>query len=101
MPGRPAPYTASNAHTCESPHGNGPQTQLSGDVGYTIGTRWRKIRDIAARKARTALVGISIFIGVLGGRPSTMGQLLTRQMQRDLRTNELAMFRIFLDTPNG
>ncbi|WP_162909457.1 ABC transporter permease [Aggregatilinea lenta] len=63
--------------------------------------RTRKIaRDIAARKIRTLLVSASIFIGVLGVVIlTTLGQLLTRQMQKDLRAGELAMFRIFLDTP--
>lgn len=66
-----------------------------------FGIRTRKIaRDISARKIRTALVSASIFIGVLGVVVlTTLGQLLTRQMQKDLRASELAMFRIFLDTP--
>ena len=66
-----------------------------------FGIRTRKIaRDIAARKIRASLVSISIFIGVLGVVVlTTLGQLLTHQMQKDLRASELAMFRIFLDTP--
>ncbi|WP_324393420.1 ABC transporter permease [Aggregatilinea sp.] len=68
-----------------------------------IGIRLRKIgRDIAARKIRTVLVSASIFIGVLGVVIlTTLGQLLTRQMQKDLRPDELAMFRIFLDAPTA
>lgn len=65
-----------------------------------INPTWlRKIkRDVLARKTRTSLVCLSIFVGVLGVVVLTsMGQMLTRQMDKDIKTSELAMLRIYLD----
>jgi putative ABC transport system permease protein len=66
-------------------------------------TRVRKIlRDIRARKARTALVSISIFIGVFGiVTLFTMGDLLVEQLEDDLDKNELAMIRSYVDLNPG
>ncbi|NDJ75603.1 MAG: ABC transporter permease [Chloroflexi bacterium] len=66
-------------------------------------TQRRKIlRDIWSRKARTALVSISIFIGVLGVVTLfTMGDLLVRQLEDDLDQAELAMVRAFVDVQGG
>ncbi|MCB9437217.1 MAG: ABC transporter permease [Anaerolineales bacterium] len=56
-------------------------------------TRGRKIlRDIAARKARTALVSTSIFIGVLGVvMMFSMGELFIRQIERTIDVDTLSM----------
>jgi putative ABC transport system permease protein len=66
-----------------------------------IGTRTRKIlRDIMSRKARTALVCISIFVGVFGTITFfTMGDLLVRQLKDDLDQDSLAMVRSYV-APN-
>lgn len=67
-----------------------------------INKTWlRKIRrDILARKTRTALVSTSVFVGVLGVVVMTMmGQLLTRQLEKNLLTSELAMLRIYVKAP--
>lgn len=63
-------------------------------------TRGRKIiRDIRARKTRTILVAASIFVGVLGVVVlTTIGQLLTRQLEKDLNPDELAMLRIYINS---
>lgn len=63
-------------------------------------TRTRKIfRDIWSNKFRSLLVTVSIFVGVLGiATLTTMGQLLTRQLNRDLDTSEMAMLRVFLQS---
>lgn len=67
-----------------------------------IRTRGRKIlRDILALKARTVLVSLSIFVGVTGVVVlTTLGQLLTRQLKKDLNPSEMAMLRIYLDLPD-
>jgi putative ABC transport system permease protein len=66
-----------------------------------IRTRGRKIfRDIWSRKARTALVVISIFIGVFGTvMLFSMGDLTVSQLKKDLDVNKLAMIRAYLSTP--
>jgi putative ABC transport system permease protein len=66
-----------------------------------FGTRSRKIiRDITARKTRTALVSLSIFVGVLGVVVlTTLGELIAHQLQKDLVPSEMAMLRIFVDLP--
>jgi ABC-type lipoprotein release transport system permease subunit len=67
------------------------------------GTRSIKIfRDITARKTRTALVSLSIFVGVLGVVVlTTLGQLVTRQLEKDLVPAEMAMLRIYVEAPIG
>ncbi len=61
-------------------------------------TRTRKIwRDLSTRKARTLLVSLSIFIGVLGVVTLfTMGDLMVSQLESDLREDKLAMTRIYV-----
>ncbi len=64
------------------------------------GTRTIKIfRDITARRTRTALVALSVFVGVLGVVVlTTLGTLITRQLEKDLVPGDLAMLRIFVET---
>jgi len=66
-------------------------------------TRNLKIfRDITARKRRTALVTLSVFVGVLGVvAMTTMGQLVSNQLEKDLVPEEMAMMRLFVETPRG
>ncbi len=66
-------------------------------------TRTIKIwRDLIASPRRTLLVSLSIGIGVLGVVAMlTLGTLLSRQLQRDLRPQEMAMLRMYVDTPPG
>lgn len=66
-----------------------------------LNTHGRKIyRDIVTRKTRTLLVCASIFVGVLGVVILvTMGQLVTRQLDRDLKLNEMAMLRLYVSVP--
>ena len=68
-----------------------------------IRTRGRKIlRDIWSRKARTALVALSIFIGVFGTVTLfSMGDLTIRQLKKDLDVDKLAMIRSYLNVPPG
>lgn len=63
-----------------------------------IRTRIRKIlRDVWARKARTALVSISILIGVFGVVTLIgSGDILIRQLREDIQADELPMARVFL-----
>ncbi len=62
---------------------------------------WRKIiGDIKTRKGRTALVSISIFIGVLGVVTLiTAGDLLVKQLSADIREDELPMLMTFVVIP--
>lgn len=66
----------------------------------TWGTRTTKIyRDIVARRTRTALVSLSVFVGVLGVVVlTTLGTLITRQLEKDLVPADLAMLRIFVES---
>ena len=63
-----------------------------------IQTRLRKIwRDVGSRKTRTFLVSFSIFIGVFGVVALfSTGDLLIKQLEKDIQKNHLAMMRIFL-----
>jgi len=65
-----------------------------------IGTRLRKIwRDIWARKVRTLLVSISIFIGVFGVVTLfSAGEILIKQLEQDLQPDQLAMIRLAVAT---
>jgi len=62
---------------------------------------FRKILgDIWARKGRTALVSISIFIGVLGVVTLiTAGDLLVRQLKADIQEQDLPMMQVFMTIP--
>jgi putative ABC transport system permease protein len=63
----------------------------------------RKIlRDVWSRKGRTLLVAIAIFIGVLGVVTLiSAGDLMLRQLQKDLQQDKLAMLRAFVTVPKG
>ncbi|RPI95879.1 MAG: hypothetical protein EHM39_11380, partial [Chloroflexi bacterium] len=63
-----------------------------------IQTRLRKIlRDIGSRKTRTFLVSFSIFIGVFGVVALfSTGELLIKQLEKDIQKDRLAMMRIVL-----
>jgi putative ABC transport system permease protein len=65
-------------------------------------TRQRKIAgDILSRKGRTALVSLSIFIGVLGVVTLfSMGDILVSRLKKDIQEDKLAMVKIGL-TPAG
>ncbi len=68
-----------------------------------IRTRTRKIlRDIWARKGRTALVSIAIFIGVAGTIALfSMSDILVTQLRSDVKESELAMVQISLGSDPG
>ncbi len=68
-----------------------------------IGTRTRKIlRDVWTRKVRTLLVSTSIFIGVLGVVTLvSAGELLVKQLEKDLQEDRLAMLRVGLTIRQG
>jgi len=63
-------------------------------------TRQRKIAgDVLSRKGRTALVSLSIFIGVLGVVTLfSMGDILVSRLKEDIQKNQLAMVKIGLTT---
>ena len=65
-------------------------------------TRTRKIlRDIWARKIRTLLVSVSIFIGVFGVVTlRSAGDLLISQLEKDIQEDRLAMTRATISLPN-
>lgn len=62
-------------------------------------TRTRKIwRDLLTRRGRTLLVSMSIFIGVFGTITLiSMGDILVNKLEADLKEEELAMVRVFVD----
>ena len=66
------------------------------------GTRSRKIyRDITIRRARTLLVSLSVFVSVLAVVVlTTLGQIITRQLEKDLVPAEMAMIRLFVSPRN-
>ena len=66
-------------------------------------TRGRKIvRDIMARKGRTALVSISIMIGVFGAVALiSANDLLLAQIRDDIEPDEIAMTRLFVTVPSA
>ena len=66
-------------------------------------TRGRKIlRDIMARKGRTALVSISIMIGVFGAVALiSANDLLLTQIRDDIEPDEIAMTRLFVTVPSA
>ena len=65
-------------------------------------TRQRKIYgDVLSRKGRTALVSLSIFIGVLGVVTLfSMGDILVSRLKKDIQEDKLAMVKIGL-TPSS
>jgi len=62
---------------------------------------WRKIwGDLWTRKGRTLLVSISIFIGVAGVVTLiTAGDLLVKQLQEDVKADNLPMTQIYMMIP--
>ena len=66
-----------------------------------IKTRGKKIiRDILSRKGRTALVAISILIGVFGAVTLiSANDLLIRQIRADINPDEVAMTRLYVTVP--
>ncbi len=65
-------------------------------------TRRRKILgDVQSRKGRTALVSLSIFIGVLGVVALfSMGDILVSRLKEDIQQDKLAMIKVGL-APSG
>lgn len=61
-------------------------------------TRGRKIfGDILSRKGRTALVSISIFIGVFGVVTLfSMGNIIVDRLEKDIQADDLAMLKTFV-----
>jgi putative ABC transport system permease protein len=66
-------------------------------------SRWRKIlRDVWARKSRSAMAATAIFVGVLGVVTLlSAGDLLTSQLKQDLREEDLPMQAVFVSAPGG
>lgn len=66
-------------------------------------TRGRKIlRDVLSRKGRTALVAISIMIGVFGAVTLiSANDLLIKQIKEDINPDEVAMTRMFVTVPSA
>lgn len=66
-------------------------------------TRGRKIlRDVLSRKGRTALVAISIMIGVFGAVTLiSANDLLIKQIEEDINPDEVAMMRMFVTVPSA
>lgn len=68
-------------------------------------THIRKIvGDLRRYKARTSLVSVAIFVGVLGTVALfSMGDIIVRQLERDLKPEEMAMLNVELTTvtPNN
>lgn len=66
-------------------------------------TRGRKIiRDVLARKGRTALVSIAIFIGVAGTIALfSLSDILVTQLRKDIKEDELPMIQVFLTVNAG
>lgn len=66
-------------------------------------TRIRKIfGDILSRKGRTALVSMSIFIGVFGVVTLfTMGDLIVNRLEDDIQEDKLAMMKTHLNLAAG
>ena len=64
-------------------------------------SRTRKIyREITGRKGRTVLASTAIFVGVLGVVILiSVNDLVTTQMEEDLKEDELAMLNVYLALP--
>jgi ABC-type antimicrobial peptide transport system permease subunit len=66
-------------------------------------TRGRKIlRDIWARKGRTFLVSMAIFIGV-GGTVAllSLNDIVVRQLRKDVKESELSMLQVYVSANAG
>ena len=66
-------------------------------------TRGRKIlRDVWARKGRTALVSLAIFIGVAGTITLfSLSDIIVSQLRQDIKEDELAMLDVFVTISAG
>lgn len=66
-------------------------------------TRMRKIlRDVIARKGRTFLVSLAIFIGVAGTITLfSMSDIIVKQLQADIQEDKLAMLLAFATIESG
>ncbi len=68
-----------------------------------FGIKTRKIiGDVLARKGRTALVSLAIFIGVTGTITLfSLSDIIVRQLREDVQEEELSMLSIFLSLNEG
>lgn len=68
-----------------------------------IKTRGRKIiQDVLSRKGRTVLVALSIMIGVFGAVTLiSVDDLIIKQIKQDIRSDEIAMTRLFVTVPTA
>ncbi len=68
-----------------------------------IKTRLRKVlRDVWSRKGRTALVALSIMIGVFGAVTLlSVNDLVIKQIESDIRSEEIAMSRLYVTVPTA
>ena len=66
-------------------------------------TRGRKIlRDVMARKGRTALVALAIFIGVTGTIALfSMSDIIVSQLREDVKEDELSMLDVYVTINTG
>ncbi len=66
-------------------------------------SRGRKVfRDILARKGRTAMASLAIFIGVLGVVVLvSSGDLVVSQLRNDIKPDEMAMQQVWVSVPSG
>jgi ABC-type antimicrobial peptide transport system permease subunit len=66
-------------------------------------TRGRKIiRDVMARKGRTALVALSILIGVFGAVTLiSANDLVVSQLEEDIKADEIAMLQLSVTVPQA
>ncbi|MEL7675734.1 MAG: hypothetical protein AAGU78_18500, partial [Chloroflexota bacterium] len=66
-------------------------------------TRGRKIlRDVMARKGRTALVALAIFIGVAGTITLfSLSDIIVGQLRQDIKEDELSMLDAFVTINAG
>jgi putative ABC transport system permease protein len=68
-----------------------------------IGSRGRKIlHDVLSRKGRTALVALSIMVGVFGAVALiSTDDLIVSQIKKDINPSEIAMTRLFVTVPSA
>lgn len=67
-----------------------------------LGTRTRKIgRELLARKTRTLLVSMAIFVGVAGTIALfSMGDILMHQLGQDIKPEQIAMVNVLVTVDN-
>ncbi|NLX11056.1 MAG: ABC transporter permease [Chloroflexi bacterium] len=60
------------------------------------------MRDVLSRKGRTALVALSILIGVFGAVSlMSVNDLLVKQIKSDINPDEIAMTRLYVSVPSA